>query len=230
MPTDKRAAGAIDELQMWGQRVVAKLSRHRKRLDIHSELERLDISLERDDPRLVRIADEIKCREARGYAYDGADASFEVLARCLIGQVPRYFSVDSCDVIDVHYAAQGGRALPSEASLRVLISGDRDPVWAIAEGAGPMQAIERALRKALGCYQKHLNDFEFADYKVCLLTRAEGSLARVQVESRSRITGEHWFTVGVAPHIVEASFEALVDAITYKLMKCNAEAPQALAS
>lgn len=230
MPTDKRAAGAIDELQMWGQRVVARLSRHRKHLDIHSELERLDISLAQDDPRFVRIADELKDREARGYAYDGADASFELLARGLMGKMPRYFSVDSCEVIDVHYAGQGGPAIPCEASVHVLVSGDRDPIWSMAEGSGPMEAIERALRKALGCYQKHLNDFEFADYKVCLLTRAEGSLARVQVESRSRATGEHWFTVGVAPHIVEASFEALVDAITYKLMKSNAEVPQALAS
>jgi 2-isopropylmalate synthase len=230
MPTDKRTAGAVDELQMWGQRVVARLSRHRKRLDIHSELERLDIGLDRDDSRVVRIADEIKCREARGYAYDGADASFELLARGLMGQVPRYFSVDSCDVVDVHNAGKGGSALPSEASVRVLVSGDRDPVWSIAEGASPMEAIKQALCKALGCYQKHLNDLEFADYKVSVLTRAEVNLVRVLVGSRSRVTGEHWFTVGVSPNIVDASFEALVDSINYKLMKSSAVVAHAVAS
>ena len=230
MTTDKRAAGTIDELQMWGQRVAARLSRHRKRLDVHSELERLDINLERDDARFVRIVEEIGAREARGYSYDGADASFELLARGFLGQVPRYFVVDSCDIIEVRHATRGGPVLPAEASVRVLVSGDRVPVWSAADGVGPIEASERALRKALGTYRKHLQDFEFVDYKVRVLPRSEGSLARVQVESRSCVTGEHWFTVGVAADIVEASFEALVDAITYKLMMSKAEAPHAMAS
>jgi len=221
MPTDKRATRAIDELQMWGQRVAARLSRHRKRFDIHTELERLDISLANDDPRVGRIFDEIKAREARGYTYDGADASFELVARGVVGGVPRYFAVESCDIIDVHYAEGGGPALPVEASMLVHVSGDRAPLWSRAEGAGPMEAIERALRKALGCYQQHLKDFEFVDYEVRLLTRPEGAVTRVRVESRSRATGEHWFTVGVSPNIVDASFEALVDSINYQLMKNN---------
>jgi 2-isopropylmalate synthase len=230
MSTDKRTARTIDELQMWGQRVAARLSRHRKRFDIHSELERLDISLAKDDPRVARILDEIEAREARGYTYDGADASFELIARGVIGEVPRYFAVESCDIIDVHYAAGGGPALATEASVRVHVSGDRIPFWSTAEGAGPMEAIGRALCKALGCYQQHLKDFEFVDYEVRLLTRPDGAVTRVRVESRSRATGEHWFTVGVAPSILEASFEALVDAIKYKLLKSNSEAPHALAS
>lgn len=230
MTTDKRSARAIDELQMWGQRVAARLSRHRKRFDIHTELERLDISLEKDDPRVLRILDEITAREARGYTYDGADASFELVARRLIGEVPRYFAVESCDVVDVHYAEGGGPALATEASVLVHVNGDRSPFWSNAEGAGPMEAIERALRKALGCYQKHLKDFEFVDYEVRLLTHPDGAVTRVRIESRSRATGEHWFTVGVAPNILEASFEALVESINYTLLKSNAEAPHALAS
>lgn len=230
MSDDKRTARAVDELQMWGQRVAARLSRHRKRLDIHSELERLDIGLERDDPRIAHILAEIEAREARGYAYDGADASLELLARGLIGEVPAYFAVDTCEIIEVHYANRGGPALATEASVHVLVSGSRTPVWSTAEGAGPMDAIESALRKALGCYQKHMKDLEFVDYEVRILPRPDGSVTRVLVESRSRATGEHWFTVGVSPSIVDASFEALVDAITYKLLKGNAEVPQALAS
>ena len=221
MSTDKRAARAIDELQMWGQRVAARLSRHRKRFDIHSELERLDIGLANDDPRVGRILDEIKAREARGYTYDGADASFEHAARRVIGGMSRYFAVESCDIIDVHYAEGDGPALPVEASMLVHVSGDRVPVRSTAEGAGPIEAMERALRKALGCYQQHLKDFEFVDYEVRLLTRPEGAVTRVRVESRSRATGEHWFTVGVSPNIVDASFEALVDSINYQLMKNN---------
>lgn len=230
MTTDKRSARAIDELQMWGHRVAARLSRHRKRFDIHSELERLDISLEKDDPRVLRILDEITAREVRGYIFDGADASFELIARGVIDGVPRYFAVESCDVIDVYYAEGGGSALATEASMLVHVSGDRAPFWSTAEGAGPMEAIERALRKALGCYQQHLKDFEFVDYEVRLLTHPDGAVTRVRIESRSRATGEHWFTVGVAPNILEASFEALVDSINYKLLKSNAAAPHALAS
>ncbi len=222
MSTDKPTARGIDELQMWGQRVAARLSRHRKRFDIHSELERLDISFEKDDPRVVRILDEIKAREARGYNYDGADASFELVVRGLIGEVPRYFAVESCNLIDVRYAAGGGPALAAEASMLVHVSGDRNPFWSTAEGAGPMEAIEQALRKALGCYQRHLKDFEFVDYEVRILTGGTEAVTRVRVESLDRGTGERWFTVGVAPNIVDASFEALVNSINYKLMKSSA--------
>jgi 2-isopropylmalate synthase len=226
MSTDKRAANTIDELQMWGQRVVARLSRHRKRLDIHSELERLDINIDRDDPRVARILDEIKRREAQGYAYDGVDASFELLARRIMGQVPHYFSVDSYQVVE----KQDGSTIATEASVRVHSDGDTEPLWSVAGGVDPMDALQRALRRALGCYQRHMTDFEIADYKVRLLTRADETIARVAVESRSRTTGEHWFTVGVSSDIVGASFEALVDAISYKLLKSNAETAHALAS
>lgn len=230
MSTDKRTARAIDELQMWGQRVAARLSRHRKRFDIHSELERLDISLAKDDPRVARILDEIKVREARGYTYDGADASFELIARALIGEVPRYFVVESCDIADVHGSAGGGPTLAAEASMLVRVSGDRHPYRSTAVGTRPMEAIERALRRALGCYQQHLMDLEFVDYEVRLLARPDGAVTRVRVESRSRTTGEHWFTVGAAPNILDASCEALVDSINYQLMKSNAAAVHAVAS
>ncbi len=93
-----------------------------------------------------------------------------------------------------------------------------------------MEAIERALRKALGCYQQYLKDLEFVDYEVRLLARPDGAVTRVRVESRSRATGEHWFTVGAAPNILDASCEALVDSINYQLMKSNAAAVHAVAS
>ncbi len=226
MSTDKRAAKTIDDLQMWGQRVVAKLSRHRKRLDIHSELERLDINLEKNDPRVGLILDEIKGRESRGYAYDGADASFELLARRIMGHVPRYFSVDSYQVADCGSAARMG----TEATVGVRVHGDHDALLSAADGVDPMNALERALRRSLGCYQQHMHDCELVDYKVRVLTCGNEAISRVHVESRSRATGEHWFTIGVSPNIVDASLEALVDAITYKLLKSNVAAPQALAS
>lgn len=230
MSTDKRAAKTIDELQMWGQRVVARLSRHRKRLDIHSELERLSISLERDDPRITRILDEIKHREARGYAYDGVDASFELLARRIMGQVPSYFTIDSYQLVENGQQTQVGSMSATEAKVRVRVDGNHDALWSAADGVDPMNALERALRRALGCYQQHMQDCEFVDYQVRVLTCGNETISRVHVESRSRATGEHWFTVGVSTNIIDASFEALVDSITYKLLKSNVAVAQALAS
>ncbi len=230
MPSDKRAIRATDDLQMWGRRVAAKLSRHRKRLDVHSELERLDISIDKDDPRVGRIHDEIERREARGYAYDGADASFELLAGRFMGRVPGYFTIDSYQVVESARSVYGGSTIVSEASVCVNICGEPVSACAVAEGVGPLDALDRALRQALRCYQQYIGDFEFVDYGVRLLTRADVGVTRVHVESRSRVTGEHWFTVGVSPNIVDASFEALVDAINYKLLKSNAEVAHALAS
>lgn len=230
MTADKRATGAIDELQMWGRRVAAKLSRHRKRLDIHSELERLDISLDKDDPRVGRILHEVKTREARGYAYEGADASFELLARRIMGQVPQYFSIDNYQVVDKCQTIHGRSTTVSEASVRVHVNGDSEPLWSVAEGGGPVNALDQALRKDLGRYQPHIKDFELVDYKVRLLTGSGEAVTRVHIESRDRATGEHWYTVGVAPNIVDACFEALIDAVNFKLVKNNADTAQALAS
>jgi 2-isopropylmalate synthase len=230
MSTGKRTAGAIDELQIWGRRVSAKLSRHRKRLDIHSELERLDISLERDDPRVARILEELKLREARGYAYEGADASFELLARRLMGQVPQYFSVDSYHLTDKCHAVHGRPTIMWEASVCLLINGGSEHLWSVSEGMAPVNALDHALRKDLGPYQPHIENIELADYKVRVLMRGGEPVTRVLVECYDRSTGESWFTVGVSPNIVDASFEALVDSINYKLLKNNAEVAHALAS
>ena len=89
----------------------------------------------------------------------------------------------------------------------------------MAEGNGPVNALDQALRKDLGRYQKHIKDVELVDYKVRILTGGTEAVTRVLVESRDKGTGERWFTVGVSPNIVDASFEALIDSITYKLFR-----------
>ena len=94
----------------------------------------------------------------------------------------------------------------------------------MAEGNGPVNALDQALRKDLGRYQRHIKDVELVDYKVRILTGGTEAITRVLVESRDKGSGERWFTVGVSPNIVDASFEALIDSITYKLMKDNAQA------
>ena len=189
------------------------------------ELERLGIPLGKDDVRVARLLDEVKAREAVGYAYEGADASFELLARRLMGQVPEFFRVDSFRVmVEKRHNALGALVTVSEATVKVFVNGDEEPLWSVAEGNGPVNALDQALRKDLGRYQRHIKDVELVDYKVRILTGGTEAITRVLVESRDRSTGERWFTVGVSPNIVDASFEALTDSITYKLLRARAAA------
>jgi 2-isopropylmalate synthase len=189
------------------------------------ELERLGIDVAKSDPRLSDLLDAVKEREAVGYAYEGADASFELLARRLLGKVPKYFTVDSFRVmVEKRHNALGKLVTVSEATVKVFINGDAEPLWSVAEGNGPVNALDQALRKDLGRYQRHIETIELVDYKVRILTGGTEAVTRVLVESGDMATGERWFTVGVSPNIVDASFEALIDSINYKLMKDGATA------
>ncbi len=195
------------------------------RSNIMAELERLSIEVDRDDPRIPNMLEAVKLRESQGYSYESADASFELLARRELGEVPKYFSVDSFRVmVERRHNARGDLVTVSEATVKVYINGDAEPLWSVAEGNGPVNALDSALRKDLGRYQSHIADLELADYKVRIITTGGGTEAvtRVLVESHDRATGERWFTVGVSPNIIDASFEALVDSINYKLMKDGA--------
>jgi 2-isopropylmalate synthase len=160
-----------------------------------------------------------------GYAYEGADASFELLARRLLGEVPEYFTVDSFRVmVEKRHNALGKLVTVSEATVKVFVNGGDEPSWSVAEGNGPINALDQALRKDLGRYQAYIQDVELVDYKVRILTGGTEAVTRVLVESRDKATGERWFTVGVSPNIVDASFEALIDSIVYKLMRAGATA------
>ncbi len=188
--------------------------------NIMAELERVGIAINRDDPRVGRLLDEVKAREAVGYAYEGADASFELLARRLMGDVPQYFSVDSFRVmVERRHNALGQLVTVSEATVKVFIDGQQQALWSVAEGNGPVNALDQALRKDLGRYQADIASLELVDYKVRILTGGTEAVTRVLVESRDTATGERWVTVGVSPNIVDASFEALLDSINYKLLK-----------
>ncbi|MGE5512341.1 MAG: citramalate synthase [Bacteroidota bacterium] len=193
------------------------------------ELERLGIDIDRSDTRNADQLDEVKAREAVGYAYEGADASFELLARRLLGEVPHFFTVDSFRVmVERRHNALGKLITVSEATVKVFINGDSEPLWSVAEGNGPINALDQALRKDLGRYQKHIENVELVDYKVRILTGGTEAVTRVLVESRDRQSGARWFTVGVSANIVDASFEALIDSITFKLLKERADAARAL--
>jgi 2-isopropylmalate synthase len=177
-----------------------------------AELQRIGLSVAKDDSRLDALLRDVKEREAQGYAYDGADASFELLARRTLGTVPHYFDVLSFRVI----VEQHGKEMFSEAVVKVLIGGET--FLNAGEGNGPVNALDVALRKDLGKYQRHIDDLELADYKVRILNGGTGATTRVLIESRDG-QGNRWFTVGVSPNIVDASFQALSDSIVYKLVR-----------
>ena len=193
------------------------------RSNILSELERLGIETTKDDPKIDRLLAEVKSREAAGYAYEGADASFELLARRMLGSVPRFFEVDSFRVmVERRHNAVGELVTVSEAIVKVHVNGTS--MLSVGEGNGPVNALDNALRKDLGVYQSYIEDLELVDYKVRILTGGTDAVTRVLVESRDG-KGNGWFTVGVSPNIIDASFEALLDSINYKLIRDGAPAP-----
>ena len=208
-----------------GNRRHLLVSKQAGRSSILASIDRLGIPVEKDDTRVTNLLDEVKRRESAGYSYEGAEASFELLARRMLETVPRYFTVDSFRVmVERRHNARGKLVTVSEATVKVFINGDNEPLWSVGEGTGPVNALDTALRKDLGRYQKHIEGVELVDYKVRILTGGTEAVTRVLVESQDTLTGEHWFTVGVSPNIIDASFEALLDSINYKLMKDNAEA------
>ena len=193
------------------------------RSNILAELDRIGIPIPKDDPRIGKLLDEVKEREATGYAYEAADASFELLARRMLGNVPQFFEVDSFRVmVERRHNALGELVTVSEATVKVRIDGET--VLSVGEGNGPVNALDKALRKDLGPYQSFINDLELVDYKVRILTGGTDAVTRVLIESRDGV-GNRWFTIGVSPNIVDASFEALLDSIIYKLIRDGAPAP-----
>ena len=151
----------------------------------------------------------MKEREANGYTYEAADASFELLARRMLGNVPQFFDVDSFRVmVERRHNADGDLVTVSEATVKVRIDGET--MLSVGEGNGPVNALDTALRKDLGRYQGYISDLELVDYKVRILTGGTDAVTRVLIESRDG-EGNRWFTVGVSPNIVDASFEALLE-------------------
>lgn len=200
------------------------------RSNILAELERIGLKVERNDPRIVELLDEVKAREAIGYAYEGAEASFELLARRVLEDVPQYFTVDSFRVmVEKRHNALGELITVSEATVKVFVAGSDEPLWSVAEGNGPVNALDQALRKDLGRYQKHIDTIALVDYKVRILTGGTEAVTRVLVESLDTATGLRWVTVGVSANIVDASFEALIDSLNFKLMQDGAKVPAAAA-
>ena len=182
-----------------------------------AELKRRGIEVGKSDRRLDTLISIVKEREAQGYAYEGADASFELLARRTLGTVPEFFRVESfrC-MVERRYDAKGNIKTVSEAIVKIHIDGEER--MSVAEGSGPVNALDIALRKDLGRFQDEISDMALVDFKVRILNGGTEAVTRVLIESHDS-TGARWWTVGVSDNIIDASFQALMDSIVYKLMK-----------
>src|SRR5262249_42255016 len=187
-----------------------------------AELEGIGIAIDKDDPRVARLLEEVKAREAKGYAYENAQASFELLARRILGNVPGYFDVTQFDVnVEQRLNARGKRVTVTMAVVKVMVGGEN--LISAAEGNGPVNALDLALRKDLGKYQKYIEGLDLTDYRVRILDGGTEAVTRVLIESRDE-SGYPWTTVGVSPNIIDASFQALMDSIVYKLVRSGAPA------
>jgi 2-isopropylmalate synthase len=203
-----------------GNRRKLLVSEQAGRSNVLAELERVGISVEKDDARVTRLLDEVKAREAAGYAYEAADASFDLLARRMLGKVPNYFDVTQFDVnVEQRINAKGERVTVSLAVVKVNVGNEN--LISAAEGNGPVNALDLALRKDLGKYQRYIEGLKLTDYRVRILNAGTGAVTRVLIESEDE-DGERWTTVGVSPNIIDASFQALMDSIVYKLVKSGA--------
>ncbi|MEP9353797.1 citramalate synthase [Xanthobacter sp. KR7-65] len=205
-----------------GNRRKLMVSDQAGKSNVLSELERLGVAVDKKDPRIARLLDEVKEREALGYAYEAADASFALLARRMLGSVPDYFTVERFKVnVERRYNAKGELTTVAEAIVKVKV--DDETLISAAEGNGPVNALDVALRKDLGKYQPFISGLHLTDYRVRVLNGGTEAVTRVLIESADE-TGDRWTTVGVSPNIIDASFEALLDSITWKLLKEKAPA------
>jgi len=193
------------------------------RSNILARLTEAGIEFDPKDRKINHLLDAVKQKEFEGYAYDGAEASFELMARRALGQVPEFFAVEGFRVmVERRHNAKGELITVSEATVKLLVDGRR--IMSVAEGNVPVNALDNALRKDIGGFAKYIDDLELVDFKVRILDGGTGAVTRVLIESADG-KGRRWFTVGVSPNIVDASFMALLDSIIYKLLKDGASAP-----
>lgn len=185
------------------------------RSNILAKAEEFNINLDSKDPVTLEILDNIKEMENRGYQFEGAEASFELLMKRALGTHKKFFSVIGFRVIDEKRHEE--QKPISEATIMVKVGGKFEHT--AAEGNGPVNALDNALRKALEKFYPALRDVKLLDYKVRVLPAGQGTASAIRVLIESGDKESRWGTVGVSDNIIEASYQALIDSIEYKLHK-----------
>ena len=208
-----------------GNQRIVPMSNQAGQSNLRTRLEQAGIKVEKGDVRLLAILEEVKLREDKGYAYDIAQASFEILARKILGELPHYFSVESYDVQVKTAAGANGLQTVSRASVALRIGGEEkissyeNPPRAGADD-GPVHALSRALMSDLGAYQTAVQGLQLVDYKVRIINGGTEAVTRVVIDYIDE-TGQHLSTVGCSSNILDASFQAQCDAIYWKLLSAG---------
>jgi len=207
-----------------GNARIIPMSNQAGQSNLRARLSAIGIDLATGDDRLFRILEVVKDREDQGYAYDGAQASFELLARRELGLCPTFFEVNRYRVtVERRKSSTGGMVTLSEAVVVVKIADQvmmsvSDSMDEMGSDRGPINALSKALAKDLGPYQAVIDDLHLVDFKVRITQGGTEAVTRVIIDSEDS-NGHRWSTVGVSANIVDASFEALLDAITWKLVR-----------
>ncbi|MFN3972616.1 MAG: citramalate synthase [Gemmobacter sp.] len=212
-----------------GNARVIPMSNQAGQSNLRARLAAAGIEVAPGDARLGRVLEVVKEREDRGYAYDGAQASFELVARGELGLLPRFFEVKRYRVTVERRKNKYDRMVSLSEAVVVVKIGDRKSL-SVSESMdetgtdrGPVNALAKALQKDLGPYQAAIADMKLVDFKVRITQGGTEAVTRVIIDSEDG-AGHRWSTVGVSANIVDASFEALLDAITWKLLRDGVEA------
>ena len=206
-----------------GNARIIPMSNQAGQSNLRRRLAEAGIEVAPGDPALAAILDEIKDREDQGYSYDTAQASFELLARRALGRLPQFFEVKRYKVT-VERRKNKRNKMVSLSEAVVVVKIGEAKMLSVSESMdetgsdrGPVNALSKALAKDLGPYQQFIDDIHLVDFKVRITQGGTEAVTRVVIDSEDS-TGRRWSTVGVSPNIVDASFEALLDAITWKLV------------
>jgi 2-isopropylmalate synthase len=207
-----------------GNERIIPMSNQAGQSNLRARLSAAGIAVGAGDPRLGRILEIVKEREDQGYAYDGAQASFELVARGALGLLPQFFEVKRYRVTVERRKNKYDRMVSLSEAVVVVKVGDKK-MLSVSESMdetgtdrGPVNALSKALAKDLGPYQAVIDDLHLVDFKVRITQGGTDAVTRVIIDSEDS-QGRRWSTVGVSANIVDASFEALLDAINWKLIR-----------
>ncbi|MBL9053002.1 MAG: citramalate synthase [Tabrizicola sp.] len=213
----------IDPALVGNERIIP-MSNQAGQSNLRARLESAGINIDPKDSRLGRIIELIKTREDQGYAYDGAQASFELVARRALGLCPEYFEVKRYRVTVERRKNKYDKMISLSEAVVVVKIGEQkmmsvsDSMDETGSDRGPVNALSKALAKDLGPYQACIDDMRLVDFKVRITNGGTEAVTRVIIDSEDA-QGRRWSTVGVSANIVDASFEALLDAIQWKLIR-----------
>ena len=214
---DPRSYEHINPLSVGNERVLV-VSNQSGKSNVINKLKKFRINIKGKKNAIENFLETIKKQEFLGYAYDGAEASFELLAKREFTKFKEFYKLESFKVSDEKRKDNKGEFLPfSEARIKIIIG--KQDFYSASEGNGPIHALDNALRNALIKYYPSLEKLNLVDYKVRILTPQDGTNALVRVRIESSNHKYKWSTIGVSYNVVDASYIALHDSITYHLLK-----------